>query len=255
MSRQVPPGMSSANHSTTLTINWPNAATNSDDSGGSPPTQAGTIWHRSTIPYLRDRSSAARLLGTARVNEWNTQIVEWTIPAEAAQAAFFRLNNLLSGGGTSIGPMLRKKLGNAIARIEYIDRFGTPQHVFDFSAFHEPVKGIHIPRNVLIHEAGDLLHMEILEAAHVNEPIDDREFILKIPAKTHVVDNRPHRGEQNGIGDAQKYPLRKLTTGRPSIPVTCLPAAMLAEMDRDVIPAEEIRTTQSDDFQESPDRR
>jgi len=232
-----------------LTINWPTSAIRAFDAGASPPFQAGTFWHRMAIPCLRDHSNAARLRGAVRVKDYETQVVEWTIPGDAAQAAFVKLDNLLSGGGI-YRAYVSEELGFALARIECIDRFGTPQCVYDFSEFHELAPGMHFPRTVHIQEAGEDWHMDIREAANVNEPIDDRELMLKIPPRTAVHDERPHLGDRTGRTgregpeyDARKYPLRKFTTGAEY--PDGLPAAMLAEMDRDAVSPEELRASQT----------
>ena len=230
-----------------LTINWPKSVSNTDDLRLSPPIQAGTIWHRATVPYLRDHSVDAHVRGASRVNDCETQIVEWTIPADDAQAAFVNANNLLSGGGI-YRVYACEKLGFSLARIEYVDRFGTPQYVFDFSEFRELAPGIHYPKTVHIQAAGESWRMDIKEAEHVNESIDDREFILKIPSRTYVEDIRSHRGDRHSTKsglfyDKRKYPLRNFTTGAEY--PDGLPAAMLAEMDRDAVSPEEFRATQT----------
>ncbi len=212
-------------------------------SGAAPvPIYAGTIWYPTTLPYLREHAATAKLVRTEKLNEIETQIVEWPVSSRDVTAAFSQRNDLLAGGGT-YRVYVAQQLGFAVTRIEFVDRFGTPQFVFNFSEFKEVAENIYFPMKIDAVDAEEKA-IKVLEATRVNEPIDDGEFLLRIPRDTHVVDERPHRGDKvdasgRPVSNRAKHPLRNFQTGAEY--PEGLPAKMLEEMDRDVISIEEFR--------------
>jgi beta-lactamase regulating signal transducer with metallopeptidase domain len=222
-----------------LTIGWPQSIVNGAATDA--PVYAGTIWYPATLPYLKEHTAAARLVRAETVNGIETQVVEWPVRPGEVNAAFWRHNDLLSGGGI-YRVYLAPQLGYTVPRIEFVDRFATPQFVFDFSEFKELAAGLWFPMKIRLQE-----HQEkgivVLEVAGVNVPIDEREFAMRIPRGTHVQDLRPYRGaRRDALGKLilpSGPPLREFTTGAEY--PEGLPAAMLAEMDRDVISPEESR--------------
>ncbi|MGE5193303.1 MAG: hypothetical protein ACM3U2_12480, partial [Deltaproteobacteria bacterium] len=233
-----------------LTIDRSYPAGSAQFSGLPVPLRAGTIWYPQSVAYLREHAAAARLTGKARVNGAETQALEWTIPAPDAEAAFADAEStagLLAGGGT-YRVYVSPQLDYAVARIECVDRFGTAQSMFDFSQFKKVAEGIYLPQRIEIREGAGERSIDVLSISKINEPIDDREFVLPVPPGTQVEDVRPHaydnfRPAPGPRYDPNQHRLRNFTTGAEY--PEGLPAAMLEEMDRDVLSPEEARTRQA----------
>ncbi len=222
-----------------LTVDWPRPV----PAGPSAPLHAGTIWDPRTLHYLREHAAAARVRGRATINEIETKVVEWNVPAVDTSAGFQSSNRgLLSGGGT-YRVFVAPQLGYAVPRIEYVDRFGTPQFVIDISGFTEVAARIHFPDTIRIQEGEREQTIDVTAVVNVNEPIDESAFALRVPAATPIEDKRPHRYDKVDADGKRSYSpyvhtLREFTTGAEY--PDGLPAAMLEEMDREVISREEI---------------
>jgi beta-lactamase regulating signal transducer with metallopeptidase domain len=235
-----------------VTIDWPAAPSAAHYNRQLVPHRGGTIWYPESADYLRDHADSAILGGNVKINGIEAQAIEWTVPAADTAVAFnnsVTTGGLLAGGGTcrvAVSP----QLGYAVVRIEYIDRFGTAQSVFDYSQFQKVAAGIHFPQRIEIRELAQEQTIDVVSVAKINEKIEGDEFVLSIPPGTHVHDVRPHRHDTvvNAAGgrthDTAKYPLRSFTTGAEY--PEGLPAAMLAEMDRDVIPPEEFEKREAE---------
>src|SRR5262249_30601513 len=120
-------------------------------------------------------------------------------------------DGLLTGGGTC-RVVVSPPLGYAVVRIEYIDRFGTVQSIFDYSQFEKVAAGIQFPQRIEIRELAQARTIDVLSVAKINEKIEDDEFALSIPPGTHVHDVRPHQYDTvkaEGVRgyDIVKYPL------------------------------------------------
>jgi beta-lactamase regulating signal transducer with metallopeptidase domain len=245
-----------------VNINWPVAAGAVSSNRLLVPLRGGTIWYPETVPYLREHEAAATPGGTVKIHGVEAQTIDWRIPAADAERVFVTdtvsANDLLAGGGT-FRLAVSAALDYAVVRIEYIDRFGTAQSVFDFYQFKKVAEGIHFPHRIEIREGARETTIDVVSVAKVNEKIDDKEFVLSIPPGSEVHDERPHRGDTFSPGngshkfDVSKYPLRNFTTGAEY--ADGLPAAMLEEMDRDVLTPEEYRSHvagQTDDIAKFP---
>src|SRR5262249_41489534 len=140
--------------------------------------------------------AAATPAGAVKIHGVEAQIIDWRIPAADAERVFVAdtvsANDLLAGGGT-FRLTVSAALDYAVVRIEYIDRFGTAQSVFDFYQFKKVAEGIYFPNRMEIREGARETTIDVVSVAKVNEKIDDREFVLSVPPGTHVQDVRPHR--------------------------------------------------------------
>jgi len=202
-----------------------------------PPARAGTLWYASTRRFVRERSGSARRLEAASVNGVETQPLEWDVAPGDAYSAFESINAMLAGGG-KLRLYVAPRLGNALPRVEYVDRFGTVQSRFDSHVFKEVAPGVFLPTSYRIDQGAYRESCELTTIDRVNRPVPPSAFVLPIPPGTSVEDVRPKRKDAVGPGGARTfrlddYPYRQFRTGA-AYPQG-FPAELLKELDRDVI--------------------
>ena len=218
---------------TNVVVHYPRAMNSS-----SRPVRAGTIWFDSTRDFIADRAKEARLVGARDIDGVSTKIVEWTVPADDRRAFAGHYNGPISTGG-KLRLFVAPELGHVLARVEYLDRLGILHGKLDFSGFREIAPGIHFPFRIELGR-GRVRSYEIKQVENINKEIPEKEFVLAIPSRTKVEDERPKRGPKDG-----KYPYQRFTTS-VAYP-DGFPVELLNELDRDVAPV-------IDDSQESSDK-
>lgn len=199
------------------------------------PIHVGTIEYESTRKFLREHSDRARLKEGPKVDDLQTRILELSVgPTELNAFGFF--TDMFKHGGT-LRLYVAEQLGGVLPRIEYVDGFGTVQFTFHASDFREVAPGIYFPYHF---DDAAVKRIDFSKVEQVNEELPATEFVIApIPAATYVADERPKstdkidaKGERT-VDLAPRYPYRQFTTGAKY--PDGLPAALLAEMDRDVI--------------------
>lgn len=216
------------------------------------PIHAGTIASDATIRFLRQHADRARRVGGAKVNEIDTEKLEWTIGPKELNA-FGPVNQMLQTGGT-LRLYVARQLAGVLPRIEHIDRFGTVQNFFNASDFREVARGIYFAFHC---DEASGQRIDFLKVEQINEKLPVAEFVIApIPAWTQVIDERPKSTDKvDSTGqrtvDLARYPYRQFTTGAEY--PDGLPAALLAEMDRDVIRTNQrLATALGDDSESQP---
>ncbi|HTI51547.1 MAG TPA: HEAT repeat domain-containing protein, partial [Planctomycetaceae bacterium] len=203
---------------------------------------------------LREHRDEVQLRGQETIDGIETLILEWNgAPSSLAQK---KTKSKPPRDAVTIRLNVAPQLGLAIVRTRYLDRFGLAQSIVTFSEFKEVAPGLSMPHHVLSQGPSMQSLLIVKEITDINAPIPEQEFVLPIPAGTQVTDIRPHRHdtlvELSPKGrlvprphyDAAEYPLRNFTvwTDEPA----GLPAAVFAEMDRDVLTPEEWEKMQSE---------
>jgi beta-lactamase regulating signal transducer with metallopeptidase domain len=147
---------------------------------------AGTIWFESTREFIALYADDARVSqqeiatlvpqqvdvapSTTTVEFRQAQVLEWKVAPDEIEQAFGMTNDLLKSGGI-LRLWVLPQLGNAIARIEYIDAFDTVQTQFHFHLFKEIVDGIHFPSGVTIETGAQQLAYVVDSVELINQEI------------------------------------------------------------------------------------
>jgi hypothetical protein len=205
------------------------------------------VWARSLLmpvpPELSSVNPAdVRLVGSETINGVETKTLEW--PAgETDKTTGLALPSELEAAKRTVRLHVAPQLGYAIVRLKRLDRFGLANAVAEFSEFKEVAPGIHFPFRAHIQSKGSATRTRVVNVSELNQPIAYGYFVIRLPAGTQVEDLRPHWNDhypavsQRAEFDKTAYPLRSFTllAEEPA----GLPPAVLAEMDRDLVPLDE----------------
>jgi len=166
-----------------------------NEANETPPYFAGTIWHKTTVAYIQRNGDKARLSGTGEVDDVTVDVLEWDVAGADDCDAFYAVNDLLEDGGI-LRLYVAPDLGYALPKIEHVGRSGEVHAVYRSRDFRRVADGVYFPQETSRQTRGVdsrkgftwKYTFELIE--DVNEPIDEKEFIIELPQGTQVADIR-----------------------------------------------------------------
>ncbi len=171
-----------------------------------PPYFAGTLWHKSTIEYIRLHKSSARVAGEKTIAGIPTSIIEWDISASDKFGAFHAITQPLMNGGV-LRLFVAPQLGYALPRVEHVDRQGNVETRFEATGFREVNQGIYMPKFLLyqVFEKGGAPgwynRYEVVQVDGINQPIPDEAFSTSLPIGTVVADRATNTSHDFVVGN------------------------------------------------------
>jgi hypothetical protein len=158
-----------------------------------PPYYAGTFWFKEECKYIEKHAAEASLLGTSEFRGIAGMVLEWPISTEERWAALGHVDYSVKGGRLRL--LVAPQLGYVLPCYEYYDTQGKLSERRWAKDFQEYAPGIYIPHHIAREYYQDnrlsgAIYFDIEAVDHVNEPIDEKAFILDLPEGTVVVDSR-----------------------------------------------------------------
>ena len=157
------------------------------------PQFAGTFWHAQQLQYVEQHRARFRLAMPSNVDGVRCKVCELDVPAEDVAAAFQIHRPLLAAGGT-LRVHIAPQLGFALPLVEVNSANGIKVATYKSNDFFKFPDDTYFPKQIRRELRAPNSETEYGQFSIVpeliNQPIPESEFIVEIPAGTHVRDER-----------------------------------------------------------------